>query len=62
MALFPVVPTDFPLFRVHVKSRKNLGRVYLEQFCITEVRLTHLNIDDKFWVILKSDSEQKQSM
>ena len=52
MALFPVyvVSTDFLLFRVHVKSSKkeNLGRVYLEQFCITE-----FNAFDKCWVILK---------
>ena len=50
MAHFPVVATDFPLFRVHVKSSKkeNLGRVYLEQFCIIE-----LNAFDKCWVIRK---------
>ena len=50
MALFPVVSTDFPLFRVHVKSSKkeNLGRVYLEQF-----RIIEFNAFDKCWVILK---------
>ena len=38
MALFPVVSTDFLLFRVHVKrsNKENLRRVNLEQFCIIE--------------------------